>query len=143
MTDTLYIIKWFIALSILSILGFNVFKYIAKTTDLAGYFIKSGIDSSSKTLELSKRGTSKILNEVSKGIDSLEESIDKELDFKPIDDYNPSNTDDMNIKQKRGYCFIGQDKGYRSCINVGTNDTCMSGDIFPTMNICVNPNLRV
>jgi hypothetical protein len=26
---------------------------------------------------------------------------------------------------------------------VGMNDTCMSGDIFPTSAVCVNPNLRV
>jgi hypothetical protein len=25
---------------------------------------------------------------------------------------------------------------------VGPNDTCMSGDIFPSQDICVNPSLR-
>jgi len=37
---------------------------------------------------------------------------------------------------------IGEDQGYRSCIQVGDNDTCMSGDIFPSQEICVNPKLR-
>ena len=44
---------------------------------------------------------------------------------------------------KSGWCFIGEDKGIRSCVEVGLNDTCMSGDIFPTNSICINPNLRV
>jgi hypothetical protein len=44
---------------------------------------------------------------------------------------------------KSGYCYIGEDKGYRSCAYVGVNDTCMSGEIFPTNDICVNPSLRV
>ena len=44
---------------------------------------------------------------------------------------------------KSGWCFIGEDKGIRSCVEVGPNDKCMSGDIFPTSAVCVNPNLRV
>ena len=43
---------------------------------------------------------------------------------------------------KSGWCFIGEDRGFRSCIKVGDNDTCMSGDIFPSQEICVNPKLR-
>jgi hypothetical protein len=43
---------------------------------------------------------------------------------------------------KAGWCFIGEDRGFRSCAEVGPNDQCMSGNIFPTRDICVNPNLR-
>ena len=43
---------------------------------------------------------------------------------------------------KSGYCFVGEDKWFRSCIEVGEGDICMSGDIFPTQAICINPNLR-
>jgi hypothetical protein len=44
---------------------------------------------------------------------------------------------------KSGWCFIGEDRGMRSCSQVGNNDKCMSGDIFPTQEICVNPKLRL
>lgn len=43
---------------------------------------------------------------------------------------------------KSGWCFIGEDRGFRSCAEVGPGEQCMSGDIFPTKEICVNPNLR-
>ena len=43
---------------------------------------------------------------------------------------------------KAGYCYIGEDRGFRSCIKVGEGDVCMSGDIFPTREVCINPNLR-
>jgi hypothetical protein len=43
---------------------------------------------------------------------------------------------------KAGWCYIGIDRGFRSCAQVGVNDTCMSGDIFPSQEICMNPNLR-
>ena len=43
---------------------------------------------------------------------------------------------------KAGWCYVGVDRGFRSCAEVGVNDTCMSGDIFPSQEICMNPNLR-
>lgn len=45
-------------------------------------------------------------------------------------------------RNKSGWCYIGEDRGFRSCVEVGPNDTCMSGDIFPTQEICINPTLR-
>jgi len=48
----------------------------------------------------------------------------------------------MKPKSKAGFCYIGEDRGFRSCIEVGEGDVCMSGDIFPTEAICINPNLR-
>ena len=44
---------------------------------------------------------------------------------------------------KAGFCYIGEDRGFRTCQEVGVNDTCMSGEIFPTRDVCVNPNLRI
>jgi hypothetical protein len=41
-----------------------------------------------------------------------------------------------------GWCYVGEERGYRTCAQVGVNDTCMSGDIFPSHEICVNPSLR-
>jgi len=43
---------------------------------------------------------------------------------------------------KSGWCYIGEDRGFRTCIEVGENDRCMSGDIFPNKDVCVNPRLR-
>jgi cytoskeletal protein RodZ len=43
---------------------------------------------------------------------------------------------------KAGWCFIGEDRGFRTCSEIGQNDQCMSGDIFPSQEICMNPNLR-
>ena len=45
-------------------------------------------------------------------------------------------------QSKGGYCYIGDDRGHRSCMRVNENDTCMSGEIFPTSEICINPSLR-
>lgn len=43
---------------------------------------------------------------------------------------------------KAGWCYIGEDNGVRTCSEIGVNDVCMSGDIFPTQAVCMNPKLR-
>jgi hypothetical protein len=43
---------------------------------------------------------------------------------------------------KSGWCFVGEDRGFRSCALVNEDDKCMSGDIFPSQELCINPNLR-
>ena len=43
---------------------------------------------------------------------------------------------------KAGWCFIGEERGIRTCAKVKETDTCMSGNIFPSQDICVNPTLR-
>ena len=59
-------------------------------------------------------------------------------------DYNADDSDSQiqNKASKSGWCFIGEDRNIRSCAEVGANDMCMSGDIFPSREICVNPTLR-
>jgi len=43
----------------------------------------------------------------------------------------------------KGWCYIGLDNGLRTCSKIGVNDVCMSGDIYPTQEVCINPNLRI
>ena len=44
---------------------------------------------------------------------------------------------------KSGWCYTGMDQGFRNCAPVGASDICMSGDIFPSQDICINQSLRV
>jgi len=65
--------------------------------------------------------------------------------FKPFNytsDDSMSNIQQSKSTSKSGWCFIGEDRGFRSCIQVNENEKCMSGDIFPSQDICINPNLR-
>ena len=75
-----------------------------------------------------------------------EESVKKALEY-ALKNQNPIADDATSSTQiprsKSGYCYIGEDRGFRSCIEVSQDMKCMSGDIFPTMDVCVNPRLRV
>jgi len=44
--------------------------------------------------------------------------------------------------QQNGYCYIGKINNSRYCAKVSSRNSCMSGDIFPTMAVCINPNLK-
>ena len=61
----------------------------------------------------------------------------KKENIKPDDDVSTIHT-----SGKSGYCNVGSWKGIRSCVKVSSANECISGDIFPTKDICVNPNLR-
>jgi hypothetical protein len=66
---------------------------------------------------------------------------DAEYNSEPLPDDSMSSTQ-RNGSGKSGYCYIGEDRGFRSCIAVKEGDLCMSGDIFPSQALCVNPSLR-
>ena len=75
----------------------------------------------------------------------VEEKEQIKRDFKkpPVIPKADDSTGQINKpKSKSGFCYIGEDRGFRSCINVEEGDVCMSGDIFPTQAVCINPNLR-
>lgn len=66
--------------------------------------------------------------------DSLKKSENNDLDSEP----QPSQTNTLN----QGYCYIGKINDTRYCGKVSSREQCMSGDIYPSMDICINPSLR-
>jgi len=66
---------------------------------------------------------------------------DAEYNSEPLPDDATSSTQRAG-PSKSGYCYIGEDRGFRSCVSVKDSDVCMSGKIFPSNEICVNPSLR-
>jgi hypothetical protein len=61
----------------------------------------------------------------------------------PEPDDAGSTTQKGKVSGKAGFCLVGEDRGIRSCMKVGEGDTCMSGNIFPSKDVCINPSLRV
>jgi hypothetical protein len=92
-------------------------------------------------LEKDKQEIKNIYNEDKNTINQTLNQNQNETIVQSDDSY--SSIQSSKISGKSGWCFIGEDRGVRSCLNIGPNDTCMSGDIFPTNEICINPNLRV
>ena len=68
------------------------------------------------------------------------QGTEDEGDYQADDSY--SSIQGTKSGNKAGWCFIGVDRGIRTCGKVTETDKCMSGDIFPSQEICVNPTLR-
>ena len=93
-------------------------------------------ENNDEEIQEAKNSLNKALNS-SKNTHSNKEKRDKEHDYEP---HQASSS--VHDTGKAGWCLIGEDRGYRTCSKVGENDKCMSGDIFPTQELCINPNLR-
>ena len=73
--------------------------------------------------------------------DSLEKALDNAK--QSVDQVSPDDSrSSIQNTGKSGWCYIGNDTGIRTCSEIGVNDVCMSGDVFPSQEICMNPNLR-
>ncbi len=190
---SLSVFKIIAAFVILAILGFNIFNYLAKGTDIFGNILKKTTDlitSGTKSiLSNSKIGTDILNQEVRTGIkntgnitknitntaasgaklgvdltagtinrganivndtiDYSESKLSNKMHSSPGSrrPKRPSPDDGIGSSiqhknSKGGWCYVGSDRSFRSCIKVKDSDTCMSGNIFPTKEICINPSLR-
>jgi hypothetical protein len=68
------------------------------------------------------------------------ENDDSLADNNKLNNEEPEPTRTNSLSQ--GYCYVGKINDTRYCAKVSGRDQCMSGDIYPSMDICVNPNLR-
>ena len=132
---------------LLAILGYT----IGETSKEAVKIVKTGstevIDVAAGTLTgginvLEKGLTGKYSKDSKSNNKGKEGKKSKTSSSFPIPDESGSKTQASKANSKAGYCYIGEDRGFRSCIQVNDTDTCMSGDIFPTQEICINPSLR-
>lgn len=55
---------------------------------------------------------------------------------------NKINYKSNQIAKDDGYCYIGYDKGMRNCGEIYESQIYMSGEIFPSLEMCMFPKLR-
>lgn len=147
---------------IAKLFGFSLTKTVEKVVDTSAEGAKYGIDLTQGaiddvlTLGQDKNGsiTNKNKNSNDESNVASETSYIGELekDITPSDDEDDEDSDadpaDTNSaisyggSKKGAYCYIGVDRGYRSCVKLADGEKCMSGKVFPSKELCVNPSLR-
>lgn len=134
---------------VLVFLGYSVGETIRQTTDVTAEGGKAVIDTTAHTvdsainilensIEPEKISTNRALDDAQK----KQKQRKRPIKDAPMPDDSGSRVQTKTVN-KAGYCYIGEDRGFRSCIKVSDSNDCMSGDIFPSKEICINPNLRV
>jgi hypothetical protein len=155
----------------INILGYTerVIQYIiGLITPILKYFGYSVISITDTTLKRSNIGTKFISDSVTDAATSVVDDIGELMGYNQTtqtqvpnnsiqikygnetDDDSTGVADDTTSdvqrgsmsKSKPGYCYIGTDRGVRTCVKVSQYDKCMSGEIYPRMDVCVNPSLR-
>ncbi len=131
---------------------------------LLGYFGYQTLEVAKETVETSAEGTKAGVDVVSDTVvgtidtiqdahmpdderwqkDTLAKALDTQQRQSQQHEVLPDDSrSSVQTTGKQGWCYIGEDDGVRTCSQIGVNDTCMSGDVFPTQSVCVNPKLRV
>ena len=138
---------------VFSALGYGAGETIKGTTSILGEGAKGAIDLATgvvhETTTLAQKGTGAegSLRRAGK----LNRKLDRAAAKDPIGRVRPPPEGDSSgsvtqstrgSKRKGGFCYIGTDSGIRSCMRVSDGSECMSGDIFPSRAICMNPRLR-
>ena len=108
---------------------------IQKTSTLKGVSFNDG---PSQSMQASNNTENNSLNRAINRQQALEGGLSKGPNYNADDSVSTI----QKTSGKSGWCYIGNDNGTRTCSRVGENQMCMSGDIFPTSEVCVNPNLR-
>ena len=120
----------------------SVGETIKQTPDISAEGSKAVIDATSKTVD----GAVDILEQKVNSDQDQDQDQDQDTTSNALNSPEPdeagSRTQQYKSSGKAGYCYIGEDRGFRSCIEVKKDDECMSGKIFPTQDICINPTLR-
>ena len=145
---------------ILGFLGLTIYLYLEKPKDkdithlydpVIKYINQKITEIETKAINEKKEEKVEELKENNNSaIKKLDKSLNKPADNvnkNPVAELKPDEDSKKEMQMnkpvsKSGFCFIGEDRGNRSCIEVGEGDICMSGDIFPTQAICINPRLR-
>lgn len=140
-----------------SIIGGGAVGGIKKTIDISATgskgiidgstrVVDSGLDVISGTLSTNKKPT---INKIATKLPINKPKKKKKENTPPPSPKNkkgPSPDESGSTTQskpsKPSYCYIGEDRGTRSCIKVDEDSKCMSGEIFPSMDLCINPDLR-
>jgi len=144
---------------ILSVFGYTAGTVIDKSTDVVTDVAKSGIDLAGDTIQ----SAAELLKDASRGhvaasaVNQLDNSFkygkSSKLDSainnskpgmnQPVPDASVDPIQKPITAGKVNWCLVGEYQGKRGCIEVDDDSKCMSGQVFPTQNMCLNPTRSV
>lgn len=135
-------------IKLLSFFGYTTGSAINKTADVVGDTAKVGIDIAQGTVF----DIGNIIKDASQGqIDNnVKTNLDNALNITPIP-LNPPKTPEPTSSEspiqkpisasKTSWCLVGEYEQKRGCIEIKEHDKCLSGQVFPTQKMCLNPTM--
>ena len=142
-------LKYVAVIIVLAFIGVNVFKMMGDATDtttsilrpVLSLFGRTSGDLIKQTSDVAARGTKGVITATNTGVNSAVDVLKGDMERGGPPPPPPPKPDKR--RRKGGFCYVGEEDGFRSCVEVNKADQCMSGDIFPTREICIHPQLRM
>jgi len=134
---------------LLAVFGYTSGTLINKGADVVSDTAKVGIDIAEGTVQ----NIGNLLISASSGnvptnltqINPLDIKLnqDKQISTpkQPVEDTAENPIQKPISSSKSGWCLIGEYENRRGCIEVGEQDKCLSGQIFPNQKMCLNPTM--
>ena len=129
---------------LVGILALNAVLFLNERTDIFTKYLGIPILTTTSTV----KGT---VNTANKGgklvLDIIKDSINDlfslpELAIKQFINSSETKNKVESSNNNKKYCYIGKENNKRVCVEMNDSDTCESNKIFPTMDVCINPNLK-
>jgi len=124
---------------VLSTFGYTTGTVIDKTTDVVTDVSKKGIDIAGGAVH----SVGDLFIKASEGgnptdLDTtINDSNKKSEEAKPDTTTNPIQNPIATSKTQ--WCLVGEYEARRGCIEINESDKCLSGQVFPTQKLCLNP----
>jgi hypothetical protein len=141
--NLLTIIKPFIV-SLLSIFGYTTGYTLNTTSNIIANTGKTSLDIADGSIH--SLGNIFIQSSLPNIKPEEKKNIDNTLNLSTIR-FNTPQTDTTASpiqnpisSNKSNWCLVGDYAGKRGCIEIGEHDKCMSNQVFPTQQLCLNPN---
>ena len=141
--------KVIVVMCLLILLGVNVVAILAHTTAFAG-------STAAATVREFTSQFVNLLGLTTKGAVATAQGIDKQIEAS-LDSVSraalvagqtqapkpdSTMTSAVQCRGKNGWCYVGTQDGYRSCLQVGAGDYCQSGNVYSSKQLCTDPSLR-
>ena len=121
---------------IFAIFGYTAGTLINKSADVTSDVARAGVDIAEGTLQ----SVGNLLKDASKG--SININTRSELDMVssgPIADNAESPIQNTISSGKTTWCLVGEQNGRRGCVSVSDASKCMSGQVYGSREMCMNP----
>ena len=145
--------------SIANVFGLTLGSFIKTTSDESTKGVVTIAETANKAIDDTVDGAQKVLGgtPLEKDEESDEESeddddktgekaLDKAIDLAPqkksVVEADEAGSKTPGKTGKAGWCYIGEDRGFRSCARVGRQQECESGEYFSRKELCENPDMR-
>lgn len=130
-----------LTMNILALFGRVTGTAIKTGASVAGNVARTGVNIGEGTLH----SIGNILTGTNEPLPDLDKTLNISTIGENIQIPNPDTTENpiqRSVSQdKTSWCLVGEYKGRRGCIDVSEHDKCMSGQVYPTQKMCLNPTL--